>query len=98
MLFRSGKREAVVATLNTNFESVLTSGVILTAAGLCLGFVSSLQVVAELGILLARGTVLSMAMVVLALPALLMLFDPLTARLTWKAGFIDTAKKEAETK
>ena len=88
-----GKREAVVATLNTNFESVLTSGVILTAAGLCLGFVSSLQVVAELGILLARGTVLSMAMVVLALPALLMLFDPLTARLTWKAGFIDTAKK-----
>ena len=93
-----GKREAVVATLNTDFESVLTSGVILTAAGLCLGFVSSLQVVAELGILLARGTVLSMAMVVLALPALLMLFDPLTARLTWKAGFIDTAKKEAETK
>ena len=93
-----GKREAVVATLNTNFESVLTSGVILTAAGLCLGFVSSLQVVAELGILLARGTVLSMAMVVLALPALLMLFDPLTARLTWKAGFIDNAKKEAETK
>ena len=93
-----GKREAVVVTLNTNFESVLTSGVILTAAGLCLGFVSSLQVVAELGILLARGTVLSMAMVVLALPALLMLFDPLTARLTWKAGFIDTAKKEAETK
>lgn len=93
-----GKREAVVATLNTNFESVLTSGVILTAAGLCLGFVSSLQVVAELGILLARGTVLSMAMVVLALPALLILFDPLTARLTWKAGFIDTAKKEAETK
>ena len=93
-----GKREAVVATLNTNFESVLTSGVILTAAGLCLGFVSSLQVVAELGILLARGTVLSMAMVVLALPALLMLFDPLTARLTWKAGFINTAKKEAETK
>ena len=93
-----GKREAVVATLNTNFESVLTSGVILTAAGLCLGFVSSLQVVAELGILLARGTVLSMAMVVLALPALLMLFDPLTARLTWKAGFIDTANKEAETK
>lgn len=93
-----GKREAVVATLNTNFESVLTSGVILTAAGLCLGFVSSLQVVAELGILLARGTVLSMAMVVLALPALLMLFDPLTAGLTWKAGFIDTAKKEAETK
>ena len=93
-----GRREAVIATLNTNFESVLTSGLILTAAGLCLGFVSSLQVVAELGILLARGTVLSMAMVVLALPALLILFDPLTAKLTFRAGFLKTAKKEAETK
>lgn len=93
-----GKREAIIGTLNTNFESVLTSGLILTAAGLCLGFESSLEVVAELGILLARGTVLSMAMVVLALPALLILFDPLTARLTWKAGFLKADKKEAETK
>lgn len=93
-----GKREAVVATLNTNFESVLTSGVILTAAGLCLGFVSSLQVVAELGILLARGTVLSMAMVVLALPALLIIFDPITAKLTYKAGFLKQTEKEANTK
>ncbi len=92
-----GKREAVIGTLATNFESVLTSGAILMTAGLCLGLVSSLKVVAELGILLARGTVLSMAMVVLALPALLMLFDPLTARLTMKAGFYkpDNAKKEA---
>ena len=92
-----GKREAVIGTLATNFESVLTSGAILMTAGLCLGLISSLKVVAELGILLARGTVLSMAMVVLALPALLMLFDPLTARLTMKAGFYkpDNAKKEA---
>ena len=92
-----GRREAVIGTLATNFESVLTSGAILMTAGLCLGLVSSLKVVAELGILLARGTVLSMAMVVLALPALLMLFDPLTARLTMKAGFYkpDNAKKEA---
>lgn len=92
------KREAVTGTLSTNFESVLTSGLILTTAGLCLGFVSSLEVVAELGILLARGTILSMLMVVLALPALLMLFDPLTARLTWKAGFLKTPHTEKEAK
>lgn len=93
-----GKREAVIGTLNTNFESVLTSGLILAAAGLCLGLESSLEVVAELGILLARGTLLSMVMVALALPALLMLFDPLTSRLTYKAGFLKTPKKEAEVK
>ena len=93
------KREAVVGTLSTNFESILTSGLILTTAGLCLGLESSLEVVAELGILLARGTLLSMAMVVLALPALLMIFDPLTARLTHKAGFFKAPaiQKEANS-
>ena len=93
------KREAVVGTLSTNFESILTSGLILTTAGLCLGLESSLEVVAELGILLARGTILSMAMVVLALPALLMIFDPLTARLTHKAGFFKAPaiQKEANS-
>ena len=62
------------------------------------GFESSLEVVAELGILLCRGTLLSMAMVLLALPALLMLFDPLTAKLTLKAGFLKKSDKEVETK
>ena len=92
------KRAAVEGTLSKNFISVLTSGLILSAAGFCLGFESSLEVVAELGILLCRGTLLSMAMVLLALPALLMLFDPLTAKLTLKAGFLKKSDKEVETK
>ena len=53
---------------------------------------------AALGTLLCRGTLLSMAMVLLALPALLMLFDPLTARLTLKSGFLKKTDKEVETK
>ena len=93
-----GRRKAVEGTLTKNFISVLTSGLILSAAGFCLGFESSLEVVAELGILLCRGTLLSMAMVLLALPALLMIFDPLTARLTLKAGFLKKTDKEDETK
>ncbi|MFR3289428.1 MAG: efflux RND transporter permease subunit [Lachnospiraceae bacterium] len=93
-----GRREAVEGTLTKNFISVLTSGLILSAAGFCLGFESSLEVVAELGILLCRGTLLSMAMVLLALPALLMIFDPLTARLTLKSGFLKKTDKEVETK
>ena len=80
------------------FSVTIESGLILSAAGFCLGFESSLEVVAELGILLCRGTLLSMAMVLLALPALLMIFDPLTARLTLKAGFLKKTDKEVETK
>ena len=93
-----GRREAVVNTLQKNFISVLTSGLILSTAGLGLNFTSSMQVVSELGLLLSRGTLLSMAMVLLALPALLMIFDPLTARLTLKAGFLKKTEKEVDVK
>lgn len=92
------KREAVINTLQTNFLSVLTSGLILSIAGFCLNFTSSMTIVSELGLLLARGTLLSMAMVLLALPALLMLFDPLTARLTLKSGFLKKTEKEVDVK
>ena len=95
---RMGRREAVISTLNTNFLSVLTSGLILAAAGFCLSLESSMAVVAELGQLLARGTLLSMALVLLVLPALLMLFDPLTGRLTWKAGFLKKSAREETQK
>ena len=92
------KREAVINTLQTNFLSVLTSWLILSIAGFCLNFTSSMTIVSELGLLLARGTLLSMAMVLLALPALLMLFDPLTARLTLKSGFLKKTEKEVDVK
>lgn len=91
-------RTAVEETLRVNFVSVITSGFILSGAGFALGLTSSMEVVAMLGNLLARGTLLSMAMVLLALPATLMITDPLTTRLTWKSGFLKPEKKEAKVK
>ena len=76
--------------------SILTSGLILSAAGFCLYFTSSMEVVSVLGLLLARGTLLSMTLVLLALPALLTIFDPLTERLTFKACFKRNTDKEAQ--
>lgn len=90
-----GKRQAVERTLGDNFMSVLTSALILASAGFCLSFESSVEVVSELGLLLARGTLLSLAMVLLVLPGLLMIFDGVTARTTLKAGFL---KEEVKTK
>ena len=83
-----GKREAVERTLGDNFMSVLTSALILSSAGLCLGIESSVEVVSELGLLLARGTLLSLALVLLVLPGLLMLTDRATAKTTLKANFL----------
>ncbi len=74
--------DAVKGTINDNIISILTSGLILSAAGLSLKMTSSMEIVKELGLLLFRGTLLSMALVLLALPALLILFDAVTAKLT----------------
>ena len=40
-----------------------------------------------LGLLLARGTLLSFFLVVTFLPAALLIFDKLIAKTTWHAGF-----------
>lgn len=91
------KRTAVEETLRVNFVSLITSGLILSGAGLALRLTSSMEVVAVLGSLLARGTLLSMAMVLLVLPALLMIFDPLTAKLTLKSRFKKPLKEETKS-
>lgn len=77
-----GCKQAVINTINEKLISIITSALILSVAGLCLQFASSMEIVKTLGLLLFRGTLLSMAMVLIALPALLVIFDPLTIRLT----------------
>jgi predicted RND superfamily exporter protein len=69
------KKDALKKTLNETFSSILVSGSILSAAGFTLYASSSNPMVAEIGLLLGRGTLLSMCMVVFFLPTLLTLFD-----------------------
>ena len=87
--------EAVKGTINDNIISIITSGLILSAAGMSLKLSSSMEIVRSLGLLLFRGTILSVAMVQLALPALLILFDPLTARFTKSQFKMKDKHKEA---
>ncbi|MCK9198695.1 MAG: MMPL family transporter [Bacilli bacterium] len=69
------KKEAMKKSLNETFSSILISATILAFAGLTLWFTSSNPIVSELGMLLARGTFLSMLLVIAFLPALLSMFD-----------------------
>ncbi|HIW75995.1 MULTISPECIES: efflux RND transporter permease subunit [Gordonibacter] len=80
-------REALARTLGTSFQSILVSASILTAAGLVLWLTSTNNIVSLLGLLLARGTLLSFFLVVTFLPAALLIFDKLIAKTTWRAGF-----------
>ena len=81
------KREAVSVSLGETFKSVLVSGATLAAAGFTLYATSSNPAISGLGLLLGRGTLLSMLMVVCFLPGMLTLFDKVIAKTTYKSEF-----------
>lgn len=88
-------REALMRTWGETFKSVLISACILAFAGFVLWLTSSNNIVSILGLLLFRGTLLSLFLVVTMLPALLGLLDRPIAKLTWRSGFFypEKAKK-----
>ena len=86
------KREALRKTAGETMGSILTSGCILAAAGFVIYIVSTNPIVGELGLLLGRGTVLSMAMVLLLLPGLFSVFDGFIGVTTLRSGFLRKEK------
>jgi len=77
------KRDAMEIALADNLPAVLTSAGILSTAGFALALSSSNPIVSDLGTLLGRGTLLSLGMVTLVLPALLVLFDKIIKKTTF---------------
>ena len=90
---RMGQREAMHASLGETFKSILVSASTLASAGFTLYATSTNPSVSGLGLLLGRGTLLSMVMVVCLLPALLTLFDKAIAKTTYKADFFGHVNK-----
>lgn len=68
-------KEAVVEALNQSFPTIVTSGTILAAAGILIGFLSSSPSISSIGISLGRGTIISIFLVMAVLPQILMLGD-----------------------
>lgn len=68
-------KEAIVATLNQAFPTIVTSGSMLVAAGFIISEVSSNAVVAAIGLALGRGTLTSIALVLMVLPQTLLIGD-----------------------
>lgn len=70
-----GKKDAIVQTISDTFVSIMTSGSVLTVVGFLLGWMSSNQLLAQLGVFIGRGALFSLAIVLFVLPGLLYLFD-----------------------
>lgn len=81
------RRAALKKTLEETFGSILVSAAILALAGFVLWMTSTNPMVSELGLLLGRGTALSMLMVVFFLPAALTMFDRIIEKTTYRADF-----------
>ena len=87
------KKEAIVQTVSSVTISILTSGLTLTVVGFLMGRVSTHGLLSQLGYFLGRGALLSMGIVLFALPGMLYLLDGLIERTTKGAVFV---KKGAE--
>lgn len=74
------KGEAVEKTLCDVTVSILTSGSALTVCGYLLGFISTNQLLAQLGVFIGRGALCSLAIVLFVLPGLLSVFDKLIVK------------------
>ena len=71
------KKPAIVAAVATVTPSVLTTGSGLAVVGFLMGAISSNQLLAQLGNFLGVGSLASLTIVLLALPGILYLIDPL---------------------
>ena len=69
------RKEAIRVTAGAVTASVLTSGSVLTVVGFLLGNFSTHGILAQLGMFLACGALLSLTIVLFVLPGLLYLFD-----------------------
>ena len=71
------KRKAVVQTISAVSVSILTSASVLTIVGFLLGIISTHGLLSQLGYVLGKGTLCSLAIVLFVLPGLLSMFDRL---------------------
>ena len=77
-----GRKASVQTALATSIPSILVSGIGLFAATFGVAVYSDIDIISSMCYLLARGAVVSMLMVIGALPALLLLCDGLICKTT----------------
>lgn len=75
-------KEAIITTLNLAFPTVITSGLMMVCAGLLIGFRVSQCIIAGMGYYVGTGTSISIALILFALPQLLLLGDRFVALTT----------------
>ena len=91
-------KAAAIKSIADTAGSLISPALILVAVSLTLASVSTISVVQELGLVLGRGALISLAMVLFFLPGLLMLLDRFIEKTTYKAAFLPRKAGKAKQK
>ena len=78
------RREAIRIAMNTSYGSIITSALVLFCATLGVSFVSSIDLIGSLCIMLARGAVISAIVCIFMMPAILYICEPILAKTIYK--------------
>lgn len=76
------KKEAIKSALDNSVSSIFVSGMCFFGATFGVGLVSKIDMIGTLCTLIARGAIISMAVVILIVPSILLLFDKLITKTT----------------
>lgn len=78
------KKEALRGAMAAAMPTIFTSGLILMICGFVIGFIASQNAISTVGILLGKGTLVSILMITLVLPSVLYLLDGFVLKLSMK--------------
>ena len=81
-----GRTHATREALSASMKSIIVSALSFFGATFGVGLVSSIDMISSLCSLMARGALISMVVVILVLPSMYMIFDPLIVRTTAKCA------------
>lgn len=84
---KMAKKEAIINTIATVTPSIMTSGTVLAVVGFLLGNLSTHGVLAQLGMFLGIGSLLSLFIVLFVLPGFMYLLDGFIQRTTLHLQF-----------
>lgn len=76
-------RDAMIESLNFAFPTVMTSGTIMTVAGILIGNMTSEPAIVGIGQSIGRGTIISMFLVLFVLPQILLLGGGIVDRMSF---------------
>lgn len=92
----SGKKTAVWTALYTSIPSIIVSGMGMFAATFGVAMYSNIEIVSSMCLLMARGSIISMLLVIFILPAMFMLLDKIICKTTLGMTKIKSGKNTME--